>query len=292
MKIRYLVAAFVEDLSAAGAASAETVVVDDHVAVRDSSVRATRPRHHHDLRRAQIRRPRQHAIRPSAPRRSRAGTTPDSRCSSSAIASSTPWSRAADIARARRAAHARLAIAPRPGKLPRSCGTLERPGERSLSLLNPPVPDPRASAHSSGASSTAAPRRSRWRRPRARTSGSTSSLPPMRASLNDAAPSCASSAASASPSSRCPTGKCCPTTSSRRIRTSSPSACARCSRCRSEKRLPDRRRRHAHAAPGAARLRAGARFRAHQGRPLRAADVSQPPGGGRLRQRRPGHESR
>jgi hypothetical protein len=40
MKIRYLVAVLV-GLAAAGAACAETVVVDDHVMVRDSSV--TRP---------------------------------------------------------------------------------------------------------------------------------------------------------------------------------------------------------------------------------------------------------
>jgi hypothetical protein len=37
MKIRYLVAALV-GLTAAGAACAETIVVDDHVVVRDSSV--------------------------------------------------------------------------------------------------------------------------------------------------------------------------------------------------------------------------------------------------------------
>ncbi len=62
---------------------------------------------------------------------------------------------------------------------------------------------------------------------------------------------------------RCRTGKCCRTTCSRRIRTSSPSACRRSSSCRSAAaRLPDRGRRHAAAAAAAAQLRAGPRLRA------------------------------
>ena len=60
----------------------------------------------------------------------------------------------------------------------------------------------------------------------------------------------------------CRTGKCCRTTCSRRTRTSSPSDCKHSSSCRRRARLADRRGRHAHAAPAAAPLRAGAGLRA------------------------------
>ena len=72
--------------------AAETIAVDDQVAVRNSDIDAPGPRHDHENGRGEVRRPAATASRPSARRPSRAGITRASRCSSSTTTSSTRWS--------------------------------------------------------------------------------------------------------------------------------------------------------------------------------------------------------
>jgi hypothetical protein len=78
--------------SLAGLAQADIVAVDSGIAVKESDVHRSGPRHDHEPSNQQVRRAGRARSRPSVSRRSLAGNTPASSCISSTTTSFTAWS--------------------------------------------------------------------------------------------------------------------------------------------------------------------------------------------------------